>query len=306
MTSTASSTQSSTQPTQPPASTAASSMADPLPYLTGVAPAQLARLADVFPADALEWRVQQADKNSVTGKLWARLAVYVDARAVMARLDEVCGVGNWQVRYRETTKGLMAGIGIRVATSPERGASGARWMWKWDGAGYMKSSEGLSESDAAKGTHSQALKRAAIVWGIGRYLYEVGTSYAVIREEGEHRGRTKGGEWFNWDPPKLAPKFLPAPQSTTQPAPAPARQATRQAATTASTADGTPAAVEAARRAFLDFTESAGVFSAAERAAAVKFANRAGVTVEQLAEKLHGARRTAQDRATSSLTAAAP
>lgn len=302
MTSTASSISSASA--QTPASTqSASSMDAPLPFLVGVTPAQLTKLAAVFPANALEWRVQQADKTRDGARLWARLAVYVDARAVMARLDEACGPGNWQVRYRETAKGLMAGIGIRVATGPVNGVDRARWVWKWDGAGYIKANDGLSESDAAKGTHSQALKRCATVWGIGRYLYDVGATYAVIREEGEHRAKAKDGTWFNWDPPKLPAEFLP-PAST----PAPARQApARQAAERpAAVSDGTPAAVDAARKALLSFMEEAGVFPAAERAAATRFANKAGVTVQQLAEKLHGARRTAQERASAPTTAAAP
>src|ERR1700744_5012816 len=81
------------------------------------------KLAAPFPADAVHWRAQ-----SVNGKGDAALALaYMDARDVMARLDEVVGPENWQDSYEETPKGrVICTLRIRV---------GGEWIAKSDGAG---------------------------------------------------------------------------------------------------------------------------------------------------------------------------
>ena len=80
---------------------------------------------------------------------------YIDARDVMYRLDDVLGPLNWQDSYKEVMGRIICTLSIRFDEE---------WVSKSDGAGDTK-----IEGD--KGAISDAFKRAACRWGIGRYLY---------------------------------------------------------------------------------------------------------------------------------------
>lgn len=99
-----------------------------------------------FPVNAISWRVGQKSKT----KPKAMMLCYIDARDVMDRLDEVCG-SNWSDDYKEV-KGRI------VCTITIDGVS------RSDGAGD-------TDFEGEKGGLSDAFKRAAVKWGIGRYLY---------------------------------------------------------------------------------------------------------------------------------------
>lgn len=161
------------------------------------------RLKEPFALEDLEWRVQTAGEKN--GKIWARVLTYVTARAVMDRLDAVVGPENWQDAYREGPQGgVLAGIGIRI---------GDEWVWKWDGAEN-------TDIEAVKGGLSNALKRVAVKWGIGRYLYGLGESFANVHDKGQYRATTKDKKPFRWDPPALPGWAVPAPaQRQTKPEP---------------------------------------------------------------------------------------
>jgi hypothetical protein len=155
----------------------------------------LARLADCFPARDIEWRVQSCGTNR-EGKVWAKVLAYVNNRAIMARLDEVCGPENWRNEFREWNAGkagVLCGISIRVS---------GEWVTKWDGAEN-------TDIEEVKGGLSSAMKRAAVQWGIGRYLYDLDEGWAVIVEKGEHYAKTKEGKAFYWNPPPLPAWALP-------------------------------------------------------------------------------------------------
>jgi hypothetical protein len=129
-------------------------------------------LAAPFPPERISWRVKQVyeQKNS------ALVLAYIDARDVYERLDEVVGVGGWQCRHDDGGDGrLTCSIGLEL---------NGQWVWKSDGAGSRQASAGLSEQDANKGDYSDALKRAAVAWGIGRYLYAMGRTYADVEQKG--------------------------------------------------------------------------------------------------------------------------
>ncbi|MCL6441640.1 MAG: proline--tRNA ligase, partial [Thermoleophilum sp.] len=118
-------------------------------------------------AEEIEWKVIAAKNGSTT------IAPYIDARAVMTRLDRAFGAFGWSVRYTPaqvgSEHGVVAGIAIR---NPETG----EWVEKQDGSG-------ASDMEPFKGGISGALKRAATAWGIGRELY----TYPRVIVEGEHR-----------------------------------------------------------------------------------------------------------------------
>lgn len=83
------------------------------------------------------------------------LLLFKDARSDMDILDETVGAENWQREYYEVKGNVYCRIGIKF---------GDEWVWKSD-CGVE------SNIDAAKGEASDASKRAAVAWGIGRELY---------------------------------------------------------------------------------------------------------------------------------------
>lgn len=98
-----------------------------------------------------KWRVQECKKHG------CNCVAYVDARQVMDLLDQIVGPANWQDHYREVSGNVYCDLQIRV-----------------DGEWVTKSDCGSeSNIEAEKGQASDAFKRAAVKWGIGRFLYSL-------------------------------------------------------------------------------------------------------------------------------------
>lgn len=127
-----------------------------------------------FPREAISWRAQSVTKDGTK----AMALAYIDARDVMNRLDDVLGPDGWQCRYPHANGKTVCEIGIRV---------GEEWIWKADGAGD-------SDIEAEKGALSDAFKRAAVRWGIGRYLYDLDSPW-VDCESYERGGKR---HWKRW------------------------------------------------------------------------------------------------------------
>lgn len=138
----------------------------------------LSKLAAEFPRAAVSWRAQSVTKDGTK----AMALAYIDARDVMARLDEVCGIDGWQCDYPHAAAKTVCRIGIKV---------GDEWVWKANGAGD-------SDIEAEKGALSDAFKRAAVLWGIGRYLYAIETPWVPCEAyETEYQGKKKWN-WKRW------------------------------------------------------------------------------------------------------------
>ncbi len=109
-----------------------------------------------FPAEAIHWKPLAMKGNR------ALAAAYLDARAVMQRLDSVFGVGGWKDRYEVVNGGsVVCTLSVRVD---------GEWVEKTD---VGSPSEQPDDGDKLKAAFSDALKRAAIKLGIGRYLYRL-------------------------------------------------------------------------------------------------------------------------------------
>ena len=117
-----------------------------------------------FPAERISWRIGSTTQDKAKGIALA----YIDARDVMERLDEVCGPERWQCDYPHAGAKTVCRIGIRV---------GEEWIWKSNGAGD-------TDVEAEKGALSDAFKRAAVLWGIGQYLYDLGTTWVELEPKG--------------------------------------------------------------------------------------------------------------------------
>lgn len=127
-----------------------------------------------FPPAAVSWRVGSTTADKSKGMALA----YIDARDVMDRLDEVVGPENWSDSYTETAKGtLLCTLSIRI---------NGEWISKCDGAG-------ATDVEAEKGQVSDALKRAAVKWGIGRYLYSLASPWVPIEARGKSYTITDAG-----------------------------------------------------------------------------------------------------------------
>lgn len=98
-----------------------------------------------------KWRIQEAKEHG------ANCVAYIDARQVMDTLDEIVGAENWQSKYESHNNNLYCSIGIKID---------GEWVWKTDCGSE-------SNIEKEKGEASDALKRAAVQWGIGRFLYNL-------------------------------------------------------------------------------------------------------------------------------------
>lgn len=124
-------------------------------------------LAAPFPAAEISF------KPMIVRGERALAAAYLNARAVMDRLDSTVGIGNWEDSYYVTTDGgVVCRLKVKV---------GDAWVCKADVGSPSDQPDG---GDRQKAAFSDALKRAAVKFGIGRYLYRV-TSV-----------------WCDWDPAK--------------------------------------------------------------------------------------------------------
>ena len=156
----------------------------------------LNKLRIPFPEEDIEWRIQQQGLSR--GVPWALVLAYVTNRAIMDRLDEVVGPENWTNDFTQSPNGgVLCTLGIRVDDA---------WIYKTDGADN-------TEIERVKGGLSNAMKRAGVQWGIGRYLYKLPTTFATFDGEGAKKTRIDG-ELHKWNPPKLEEEFLPPKPKT--------------------------------------------------------------------------------------------
>jgi hypothetical protein len=142
-----------------------------------IAPSDIDELTRALsaPFDPREVRFKPA---IVTGNRALALA-YVDARVIQDRLDDVLGVTGWQDEYECLPDGsVICRLHIRL---------GEEWITKVDVGGQ---SEQPDEGDRRKAAFSDALKRAAVKFGIGRYLYRLPSQWCDYDPQKKHFLRT--------------------------------------------------------------------------------------------------------------------
>lgn len=97
------------------------------------------------------WRVQHSNQGGCL------CVAYVDARQVQDLLDEVMGPSKWQCLFYEVAGRPFCKIGVKF---------GDEWIWKAD-----TGSE--SNIEREKGLASDCFKRAAVHFGVARFLYSM-------------------------------------------------------------------------------------------------------------------------------------
>lgn len=128
------------------------------------------RLSLPFDPKRVSWRVGSTDGEKKHGLALA----YIDARDVMQRLDDVLGPENWQDRYEVHGGKTICYLSLRVSRNDDNNG----WVTKADAAGD-------TVVEAEKGAVSDAFKRAAVKWGIGRYLYDLDSPWVEIEARGK-------------------------------------------------------------------------------------------------------------------------
>jgi hypothetical protein len=122
----------------------------------GDAKAIATALAAPFAADEVKFKPAVVSGNR------AMALAYVDARAIQDRLDDVLGVAGWQDEYEMLPDGsVLCRLKCKI---------GGEWITKMDVGGQ---SEQPDEGDRHKAAVSDALKRTAVKFGVGRYLYRL-------------------------------------------------------------------------------------------------------------------------------------
>lgn len=137
------------------------------------------KLAEEIP---FKWRVQsQYPKKPAKAEKFTCIA-YIDSRQVQDILDDVCGPANWQTEYYELKGNIYCKLGILINDS---------WIWKTD-----VGTPGDIEKE--KSEASDALKRAAVHWGIGRFLYNT----SIIKLEASNNKPFYNGKEL-WTPAQI-------------------------------------------------------------------------------------------------------
>lgn len=135
--------------------------------------------APILPSE-IEWRVQS---QTSTGKLL--VVPYINNRCVMARFDAAFGPTNWTSEFREIGNGFICRLSVTVDK---------RTIFREDGASK-------TNIEPEKGGISDAMKRAAVQFGLGRCLYDY--PKVMIQCEGKfipdwaHAKLNKMVQWVN-------------------------------------------------------------------------------------------------------------
>ena len=117
-------------------------------------------LAAPFRQEEVRFKPQTVAKDGTK----ALAVAYIDSRTVMDRLDAAVGVGGWQEAYEVLASGsVVCRLALRIGI-------GGEWVTKED-VGSV--SQQPSAGDKLKAAYSDALKRAAVKWGVGRYLSRI-------------------------------------------------------------------------------------------------------------------------------------
>jgi len=127
--------------------------------------AMLRQLKNPFDEKFVKWRVGATNADKTKGIALA----YIDSREVMKRLDEVCGINNWRKRLQRFDGGFTCRLYIRID---------GEWIER-DDAGED------TNMSPVKGGASDAFKRAAANWGVGRYLYYLPNVWVPIVAQGK-------------------------------------------------------------------------------------------------------------------------
>ena len=97
---------------------------------------------------------------------------------------------------------------------------GDEWLWRSNGAINLPDSDkGDAKEMAVKGSYSDAFKRAAVLWGVGQYLYDIDSPWVDIVPKGASHVfadgvRAKLDRMLTAGKPSNGASYEPKPQQT--------------------------------------------------------------------------------------------
>ena len=141
----------------------------------------LKQLKQPFDPKFVKWRVGATNADKTKGIALA----YIDSREVQKRLDDVMGLAGWQDRYIPVDGGFICELSLLID---------GNWITKSNAAAN-------TQVEAIKGGASDALKRAAATWGIGRYLYYMPNQWVKIEPSGKSYKLAEIPELPGWAQP---------------------------------------------------------------------------------------------------------
>lgn len=142
-----------------------------------------------FRANEIQWRKGRVSADGSK----AQALPCVSPRSVQARLDEALGAQNWSNRFVEVVADDKL-IAIRCALAVY---IDGKWVEKEDAA-PIEPNEAPSVN-SIKAAYADAMKRAAVQWGVARYLYKYPPVWVHLDEHGHFL-----------ETPQLPNAFLPA------------------------------------------------------------------------------------------------
>lgn len=170
----------------------------------------VAQLGQPLPPHWVRWRLMQRPREGQTRGL---AVAYISMTDVEDVLDEIMGPARWRCTYPLMNQFVIC----RIELQDDEG----KWIGKEDGAGdnVDRDAQNATDDDLDKDTKavlSDAFKRAARRWGIGRFLNKLEKPWV----ECEARGRS----WViaPHEYPRLAELVGAPPGSYVAPAPQPA------------------------------------------------------------------------------------
>ena len=132
-----------------------------------------------FAPNKIKWRAADFRGSKSSALL------YLDARDVMDRLDEIVGINNWETDYKDLETRCVCKLSIRYDNDFD-------WVRKSD-VGTQSTFEG------DKGMYSDALKRAAMTYGTIMEYYEANkTLVSELKEEDAVAAKAVGDSFKHW------------------------------------------------------------------------------------------------------------
>lgn len=155
-------------------------------------------LDEKFTSERIEWIMEWRSFNASYSQ-WITANPYIKSRYVFSRLDILFGKNSWSTKVSypanyNGTFGLITELTI-------------------EGLGTRVDGSNAGENEPIKSAITGGLKRCAMQFGIGRYLYELGACLGEIVEKGEHDYvyyDKKSKQRFYWRKPELPEWALPS------------------------------------------------------------------------------------------------
>lgn len=140
------------------------------------------------PFEQIKWRARQVIQSKKNQKWYGIMIAYIDARDVVSRLNEAVGSAGWSFSWDEIPVGDLSFVQpAQVNTydanksTPEKNVTKQNYVVKGkltllgttkEDVGYPNS-ERDDDEQKLKSAVSDALKRCAVQFGIGSFLYDL-------------------------------------------------------------------------------------------------------------------------------------